>query len=397
MGASSSGNGGGAAGSVGSGGSGATQSILGAFRELQAKARAVEKARADAMHERDELRRQALQSKRHQAIARSRNESQGNEAILAIRTSCETVRAAQLDASARLYTADANLQTKHREMAEQERELATLEELLMEQQAHRAAMQRSNQELESELESETRRFELLQGKHKALAVQHCAEVTHAKDEVNVLRLERQQLHDSDSRVRLRAAAMHRYISLVLNINGDLVSSLERQTAAAKKLEEFVVLPRYSWPRGQFYSTLNLVTTTATDTIYSKKNRIRLQRRAGSLKGLPAQRLQTTGAVAMQAAIRHSSPMSLIQESVPQKKRKRKKCKRKTGAVVGASSGDDDNVGAGVSNTVSAADFLNAIMRQSRENAQTLRLAKQQRRKAGRGPTKMPSYMLPKTY
>lgn len=383
-------------GSAGSGGSsGASQSILSAYRELQAKARTVEKARAEALHERDELRRQALQAKRHQAIARSRNESQGNEAVLAVRTSCEAVRAAQLDVSARLYAADADLQVKHREMAEQERDLAALEESLLEQQVHHATMHRRNQELEAELEAETRRFEVLQSKHKSLAVQHSAELTHAKDEVNVQKLERQQLHEADSRSRLRAAAMHRYIALVLNVNGDLVSSLQRQTLAAKQLEQFVVLPRYSWPRGQFQSTLNLVTTTATDAVYKLRQRQRRVRGNGWPGVPPPQRLQRVGAAMTMHAAFHPNPAPalFVREGVIRRKTRGKKSKRKTSSSVGPSAKDDYNVGVGVSSSVYAADFLNAIIRQSRENARNLRLAKKNRKQA----TKVPSYMMPKTF
>jgi len=369
-------------------------SVVGAFKELQHTARAVERGRAEAYKQRDELRRLLSEQRRHQALSRSKNESLSNEPILAVRRNCEVVKAALQDAHGKLYAHEAELRVAQEEENVKTERLCALEQELADEHSKHMRLVRRTHDLETQLEQVDKRFEVLTQRHQQLSVSAAEAKMRALDQVNVCKIEAKQTLDAAARAQLRSKATSDYINMILGVNNDLVCSLEQQSQAAAQLERFIIVPRYRWPKGQMTGALQLVATAATDSMYQARG-------AASVP------------VHLAAGGRRSAPIALgagrrVEINKPRGGRRRRSLAKKQPPLFclaqpptnnssrssrGHHTASDEIFDA--DGALSAADFLNALVHSSNTAKQR---QKSSARRLARVPFQaLPSYMRPKSY
>jgi len=336
-----------------------SSSTLAAFKELQTKARAVEQGRAEAFRQREELRRQLAESRRREALVRSKSESLGNESVLAVRSKGDVVKALQHELHVKEHTLNAEARVIGEEIGSRTARVCELEEAYADQHTQNMRLLRRGRELESELELEQKRLEVLSQRRMALTVSMAEARTRLLDEINNCKLETRQTQDAAARAQLRCNALGQYMTLILNVNADLVQSIEQQQSAKQHLDRFVVMPRYTWPKGIVNNALGLVATAATDTLH--QNRLRT------------------------AKTRVSKDTIFLREEdgrVPRRKVRRPK-KTSKNAFVPLSDAVDET-------GFSSADFLNVLVRTANRQFQ-------RKPKRPRFPSTLPGYMRPKSF
>ena len=380
--------------------------MLGAFKELQTTARGVERGRGEALRQRDELRRLLAESRRHQALSRSKNESMSNEPIVAVRKSCENVKASQQEVHGRMYAREAEMRVLQEDLETKTRRLCELEQELADEHCAQIRLARRTRELESQLEQTEKRHSVMQARHQSLTVSAAETKIRALDEVSACKVEAQQTRDAASRAQMRAGAMSEYISMVLGVNADLVRSLEQQSAAAAQLERFVILPRYSWPKGTVRGALQLVATAATDSLYQAQGGVaaaafaqaqaQAQGRRGQGLGKRRKALSSTPLGAGRQVTLISSPTPALARSFSASSKRRA---TKTPSSNSTASPRPQSAGlfehehvVDEQGALSAADFLNALVRNSR-----LQQRQNSTRRRRQAPINLPSYMRPKSF
>ena len=96
-------------------GPGAAASVITAFRQLQGKARVAEQERADALRQREDLRRQIEANQRTQSFWKSQSELQSNESFQNMRAATDQMIATKRDLELQLMAAqDMSISTQRR-------------------------------------------------------------------------------------------------------------------------------------------------------------------------------------------------------------------------------------------------------------------------------------------
>ena len=391
--------------STGTGTNSTSSSVVGAFKELQNTARAIERGRAEAYKQRDELRRLLSEQRRHQALSRSKSESLSNEPILAVRRNCEVVKAALQDAHGKLYAHEAELRVVQEEENVKTERLCALEQELADEHSKHIRLVRRTHDLEAQLEQVDKRFEVLTQRHQQLSVSAAEAKMRALDQINVCKIDAKQTLDAAARAQLRSNATSDYINMILGVNSDLVCSLEQQSQAAAQLERFVIVPRYRWPKGQMTGALQLVATAATDSMYQARGAANLpvHLAAGGRRGAAAQRRSRGLRLAQQE---HPPPLGAGRCVQMNKSRGRRRgnAKNQPPLILAQSRTNSASRGRHTSSSdeffdadaaLSAADFLNALVHSS--NTVKQRQKSSVRRQARAPFQALPSYMRPKSY
>ena len=327
-------------------------STLAAFKELQAKARAVEQGRAEAFRQREELRRALGESRRRDALVRSKSESLGNESVSAVRSKGDVVKALQHELHVKEHALNAEARVTQEEIGSRTTRVCELEEVYADQHTHNMRLLRRGRELESELELEQKRLEVLSQRRMALTVGMAEARTRLLDEINNCKLDTRQTQDAAARAQLRCNALSQYMTLILNVNADLVKSIEQQQSAKQHLDRFVVMPRYTWPKGIVSNALSLVATAATDTLHQSRARA--------------------------AKTSVSKDTIFLSEEDGSRRKVRRSLRKKNGGFVPLSDAVDETA------------FLNVLVRTANRQFQ-------RKPKKPRFPSNLPGFMRPKTY
>jgi hypothetical protein len=211
---------------------------------------------------------------------------------------------------------------------------------------------RRGRELESELELEQKRLEVLSQRRMALTVGMAEARTRLLDEINNCKLDTRQTQDAAARAQLRCNALSQYMTLILNVNADLVKSIEQQQSAKQHLDRFVVMPRYTWPKGIVSNALSLVATAATDTLHQSRARA--------------------------AKTSVSKDTIFLSEEDGSRRKVRRSLRKKNGGFVPLSDAVDETA------------FLNVLVRTANRQFQ-------RKPKKPRFPSNLPGFMRPKTY
>jgi hypothetical protein len=211
-------------------------SVIMAFRDLQSKAKVIEKERASAIRVREELRQELAESKRGQELARNKQELRANDHYLSLKSSTEE-----------LMVGHSRLQSSINDKANQ---LSRIQHQLLNQQAKQSLLEsdRKKYKVETTTVNEklsTIRSELINSTHRVETLEKRFPGDHSK-EINSLSRQMEALvenierdHIAHIRADTRLAAMEKYLDIILKVNGDLCDALTSQTETENRLAKMV--------------------------------------------------------------------------------------------------------------------------------------------------------------
>jgi len=224
-------------------------SISSTFRQLQHKCRNVELGRADALRERDELHRLLHENQRRESLLRSRGAGHTSEVLMDIKSKCSALEEQISGSRSRLVdlesAANASQDIIFVRRAELEMEEAELGQAQREKQSGTMKVKDYGTETTS-VRARSNALEVRQQRSRVAAAEAEAQ---AKALTISAELELQRGRRDRIQSTARADALETYLRLLLRINKDLCDAVHARELAEKQMKKFVIIPRYSWPKG----------------------------------------------------------------------------------------------------------------------------------------------------
>jgi hypothetical protein len=207
-------------------------SVIMAFRDLQSKAKVIEKERASAIRVREELRQELSESKRGQELARNKHELRANDHYLSLKSSTEE-----------LMIGHSRLQSSMNEKTDQ---LSRIQHQLLNQQAKHSLLESDRKKYKVDLTTANEKLstlhsELINSCHRVETLEkrfqgdQSGELKSLSRQMEALvdRIERD--HIAQIKADTRLAAMEKYLEIILKVNGDLCEALTSQTETENRL------------------------------------------------------------------------------------------------------------------------------------------------------------------
>lgn len=244
--------------------SGSNASISSAFRQLQHKCRNVEAGRADSLRELAEMKRLMNEQSRRDSLLRSRTASHANETLQE-----------KNDQSSKIQTVINSLQTKLSELErhcheaqddvfEKQRSIEAEERALEQSQAQLLMISSKNRDYERETEMVRERVAKLEEGRQQRALQAAELEAVVKESIVGAGLELTRAKQNHMNTKARAGALQTYLRLLLNINRDLCDAVQARERAEQQMKKFVIIPRYSWPKGKVAEATEMLTGVAAE-------------------------------------------------------------------------------------------------------------------------------------
>lgn len=247
-------------------------SAMSAYRGLQLKARDAERAREAALRERDEVKRQIYEKNRRDSLMRSRVMSNTSEKLLGIQADNNRVRKQNDELEEMLKDMNIATSSIQRDVVERRQRIIDETEGNGDISTKSLDVYKVTRDLESEIGREHVRIEELEQKCQHARVGAAEAEARAKSEiVNIgIDLERQRAYFNSTHAR--ADALENYLNMLLQINADLIDAVQAKEDAAEQIQKFVVVPRYTWPKGIVKKATRVVTEAAAEQILEEKQR-----------------------------------------------------------------------------------------------------------------------------
>ena len=252
-------------------GPGAAASVITAFRQLQAKARYAEQERAEAVRQREDLRRQIEANERTRAFWKSQSEVQANESFQNMRAATDQMVAAKRDMELQLMTSQDVAISTQRSNAHERALIVTLENDLSEIHAKLHVMKSASRSLEHELSATEGRCERVASTVEASPDARQKQVRRLEQAIKTCEGDIEAAERALSMTTARCDALQRYMEMILGINGDLsrrIMTTANTREHIRELAEKLTPPRYAWPKELPYdSILNAISDVAADSTH----------------------------------------------------------------------------------------------------------------------------------
>mmetsp|Transcript_12628 Transcript_12628/g.17348 ORF Transcript_12628/g.17348 Transcript_12628/m.17348 type:complete len:578 (+) Transcript_12628:45-1778(+) len=227
-------------------------SVIGAFRELQAKTKAVEVDRLNAIKERDDLRKALMEKQRFQSMIRGKLKIDNTEYLLNMRSSNDRLQR-ENDALKTSVEAQEDIQrSMQRGLIAQRTLQSNLQDDIMQMQSTIQRVQKQNATLKIELDAVNSRHRSTQNVSISSPERYNRQYRLLLETVDSLQSDILTARTEKAHQDNKAASLQAYIELMLKINGDLLDTIiQREKSKAKVIrmaENFVPPPRYSWPK-----------------------------------------------------------------------------------------------------------------------------------------------------
>lgn len=229
--------------------SGRAVSITSAFRQLQHKCRNIEIGRADAIRELDEMKRLLSENARRDSLLRSRAAAYSAETLLELRTNGSKVEGECESLKATLETLEASTLAAQNEVFDLRKRLESEEQQVGDSQQGLLQNQNRGRDYNREIEAVAERVSRLDDRQQWDRIAAAEAEARTKEAVVAAELELTRVSAEASNSKARSEAMHTYMKLLLNINKDLCDAAGARHAAETQMKKFVIIPRYSWPKG----------------------------------------------------------------------------------------------------------------------------------------------------
>jgi chromosome segregation ATPase len=246
--------------------------VMAAFRQLQIKARDAERAREAALREKDEVKRQIFEKNRRESLMRSRIMSNTSEKLVGIQRDNDRIRKQNEELERDLQDIAMATTALQREVVERRARIADEIEGSGEMSTRSLDVYKVERDLESEISRVHARIEELEHKTQRVRVGAAEAEARRKGDIVSVGIDLERTKASSNNSRARGNALENYMNMLLNINADLVDAVSAKEDAREQIDKFVVVPRYSWPKGIVKKATQVVTEAAAEQILQERNR-----------------------------------------------------------------------------------------------------------------------------
>jgi len=268
-------------------------SIMAAFRQLQTKARQTEAAREESFRVREELKRQVHDKSRRDSLQRSRLISNTSEKLVGIKAENDKIMDMNNEAEKSLKSLEGHTSAMQRDIIQRREYLTELENELATYHRKGQLLYKRNREFVNEVEAVSTRVDILNERCTNTRVS-CAEALARVQETIVsleVDLERQIINRDQ--LEARGHAMETYMNLLLNINNDLCEAVSAREQAEQEMKKFVIIPRYSWPKGVVQKATQVLTEAAAEHCLDMKRKKEMKKQKTFANSPPSKKAPST--------------------------------------------------------------------------------------------------------
>ena len=133
---------------------------------------------------------------------------------------------------------------------------------------------KQTRDLESEIEESTQRVSDLNEQYHRFRLKANDEETSKRAEIRSTLSEMALAKESLGNAHAQCSVLESYMDMLMQINTDLVEGVQAKHEAKEQINEFVVVPRFAWPRGIVRKATKIVTEAAASDINEAKLRVR---------------------------------------------------------------------------------------------------------------------------
>lgn len=254
-------------------------SIMAAFRQLQTKARQTEAAREESFRVREELKRQVHDKSRRDSLQRSRLISNTSEKLVGIKAENDKIIDVNNDAEMSLKSLESHTSALQRDIIARREYLTELENELGTHHRKGQLLYKRNREFTNEVEAVSARVDILNERCTNTRVSCAEAIARVKETCVSLEVDLERQIINRDQLEARGHAMETYMNLLLNINNDLCEAVSAREQAEMEMKKFVIIPRYSWPKGVVQKATQVLTEAAAEHCLDlkRKKEIRKQK------------------------------------------------------------------------------------------------------------------------
>jgi cell division protein FtsB len=241
-------------------------SVLAAFRELQAKAKRLEMSRADTIRQCEDLKDSIAKAKRTKDLWQRQNESETMETMLSLKAQCEQLRRSRDEFHTKVKLLEEQQHQYQKTIASLkarsgglEDDINTLNSKIRTEKFRKDTISRELSDIEvrcENLDEEVIRSPLKHRKHSNAK----------RDQLTNLESQLDNVKRATFKAEIKIEALRKYVELLMNINGDLCTTLTAREMTKDKILELArkyAPPRYTWPKHfEYVDMVRLLTDAA---------------------------------------------------------------------------------------------------------------------------------------
>jgi hypothetical protein len=249
-------------------GLGSASSVIGAFRQLQAKSRIVEQERADAFKARDDVKKEMLRQNQAQDIGRSQSEMQNSESFIKIESAREQLEASRRDLELQILTLQELIASTQRSNSNDRGVLLSLQvdRYNIHDTVHSAECTKRG--LEGELTNANKRNSRTDLHNDQSSGERSKQLGRLENSISITTDQIARVTKANHLSKIRCDDLQRYMELILKINGDLSKRIADTVSARAHMSDITerfIPPRYAWPKELPYDCIqNIVSEVAAD-------------------------------------------------------------------------------------------------------------------------------------
>ena len=245
--------------------------VMSAFRQLQVKAREVEDGRDVALRERDEVKRLMYEKGRRDSLSRSRIMSNTNEKLLGIQADNERVRRNNNELEESLGDINMFAQSLQRDIEDRRHRLDEETAASGEIDSRTLEAYKFTRDLECEINESQQRVNDLNEHYRRFLLKAHEEKTDKQAEIQGALNETALVKENLSKAKAQCSVLERFMDMLMQINTDLVEGVQAKRDATEQISQFVVVPRFAWPKGIVRRATKIVTEAAASDVQKARD------------------------------------------------------------------------------------------------------------------------------
>jgi len=227
-----------------------TAGVIHAFRELQDKAKHIGIARAQALTTAHNLRNELSENRRKATLDRSKMEIEATDLLLLEKSNREAMSVEHSNTRTRVAHAHEESLALQRQEAEKAATVAALEDEVAAMRAANVNQQQTILNIQEQTRRAEKRVRALLDRIAAEASEKDVKRSRLQKDISALQQRSVRAGKASMRSAMRCAALEKYMSIILQINGDLcntIATTEQSRAKIARISAKYMPPRYAWP------------------------------------------------------------------------------------------------------------------------------------------------------
>jgi len=225
--------------------------VIATFRHLQEKARKLGVARAKAYADVNTLRNELSETRRTASLSRSRAEIEATDLLLIEKSNRENMAMQHSDVRTKVAHAVEESLILQRQESEMNIKLSNLEDEIANIQSKNRDRLQMIEDRKNSTRLAEKRCDVLQEKLTLHKSRQELKRARTHKELSILQQRIVRVSKSSMRTAMRCTALEKYMSIILQINGDLCSTIaatEQSRARIARISARYMPPRYAWPK-----------------------------------------------------------------------------------------------------------------------------------------------------